>query len=894
MNDERKPDRRDAPTDIDRDVQDEVAFHLEMRERDFREGGCDAAGARHAAERRFGNVDRVTAACVSIDEQVARSRHRWRFVDECRHDIIVALRSLVRRRGFASIAVTMLALGVGLTAAMFAVVQAVLLHPLPYQQPDRLVAIWSTSGQGRIDTLTPGRFLDFRRRTTSVTTLAGISHVSLTLTGLGPADRFQGCSVSTDFFDMLGVRAGIGDTFHAGEQERVVVLGHGLWMRRFGGDLSLIGKTMILNGRPHRVAGVMPESFVWPIVATMPFGGPNPEAWVTAPVKEVPATPVERPGDPALNRRSSYLRMVGRLKPGVSIAQAQLEVTRIAEQLAVEFPGTDAGRGARVVPFETQVLGDVQTPLGVLTGAAAFVMAIACANVAGLLIGRTASRRRELSVRMALGAGRARLVRQLLTEAVVLSAIASVAGVALASVATSALVALNPVDVLRFDQARVDGITLALVAVLALVAGLAFGWLPALHATRAPVQSGLAESSRSSQGRAGRRLHRGLVVSQIAVAVTLLVGAGLFLTSFIGLQRVVVGLDPHRLLTFSVVLASPRADQPDTRAAFYEEMLRGIRALPGVSAAAAAATLPIGGDNFASPILVEGQPEPPPGSEARAGFQVVSPGYFEAMGIPLISGRDFTSADSSTAPPVVIINERLARESWPGADPLGRRLIIARVPMTVIGVAGDVRHLGPGVPPRPEFFQPHFQTSFPFAAIVVRAAGDPKGMTSAVRAKLAELDPLLPMSDVATMEEHLRDSVARPRLLSVLVGGFAAIALLLAAIGIYATMARSVAERRQEIGIRMALGARPTDVFRLLLRSGATLTVIGTAIGLVGGALVALAIRNELFDTAPLDPLAFGSATLALCLVAMAAVYIPARRSTRIDPIETIRPINAL
>jgi putative ABC transport system permease protein len=324
-------------------------------------------------------------------------------------------------------------------------------------------------------------------------------------------------------------------------------------------------------------------------------------------------------------------------------------------------------------------------------------------------------------------------------------------------------------------------------------------------------------------------------------------------------------------------------------------MLREIRALPGVSAAATAATLPSGGDNFASAVLPEGQPEPAPGREARAGFQVVSPGYFEAMGIPLISGRDFTSADGPNAPAVVIVNQRLARESWPGEDPLGKRLLLGnpggRLGMTVVGVAGDVRHLGPGIPPRPEFFQPHFQTSFPFAAVVVRTAGDPKGMTSAVRAKLAGLDPSLPMSDVATMEEHLRDSVARPRLLSALVGGFAAIALLLAAIGIYATMARSVSERRQEIGIRMALGARPADVFALVLRSGATLTVIGTVVGLAGGVLAALTIRHELFEIGPLDPLAFGSATLALCLVAMAAVYIPARRSTRIDPIETIRPV---
>jgi predicted permease len=423
-----------------------------------------------------------------------------------------------------------------------------------------------------------------------VTTLAGISHVPLTLTGLGPADRFQGASVSTDFFDMLGVRAAIGDTFHAGEPDRVVVLGHGLWMRRFGGDPSLAGRTVILNGRPHRVAGVMPESFVWPIVATMPAGPPYPEAWVAAPAKEVPATPVERPGDPALNRNASYLRMVGRLKPRVSLEQAQLDMTRIAEQLAIEFPRTDGGRGARVVPFETQVLGDVRTPLSVLTGAAAFVLAIACANVAGLLIGRTASLRRELSVRMALGAGRARLMRQLLTEAVVLSSIAAAAGVALASAATHMLVALNPVDLLRFDQVRVDAVTLLLVAALAVVVGLAFGWLPALYSTRAPVQAGLAESHRSSQGRSGRRLHRTLVVSQIAVAGTLLVGAGLLLASFTGLQRVVIGLDPHHLLSFNIVLTSPRADRPDTRVAFYEDMLRELRSLPGVTAAAAAAT----------------------------------------------------------------------------------------------------------------------------------------------------------------------------------------------------------------------------------------------------------------------------------------------------------------
>jgi predicted permease len=887
------PDRRDGPTSADEDVKDEVRFHLEMREHDFRERGLDDAAARQAALQRFGNVESVTTACVTIDEKHARKQNRLRLIDECRQDITSALRSLVRLRGFTIVAVVTLALGIGLTAAMFSIVQAVLLRPLPYHEPDRLVAIWTTTGEGRLDNLTPGRFLDFRQRTSSVTTLAGISHLSLTLTGLGPADRFLGCSVSTDFFDVLGVRAAIGDTFHAGERERAVVLGHGLWTRRFGGDASIAGRTVMLNGRPHRVAGIMPEAFVWPIVATAPFGAPYPEAWVSAPVKDVPLTPIERPGDPALNRRASYLRMIGRLKPGVSIDQAQLEATRIAEQLASEFPQSDGGRGARVIPFETQVLGDVRTPLTVLTGAAAFVLAIACANVAGLLIGRTASRRRELAVRMALGAGRARLMRQLLTEAVVLSSIAATAGVGLALAATHTLVALHPVDVLRFDQAQVDAGTLVFAAALAVIAGLAFGWLPALHATHAPVQSGLAESPRSSQGRSGRRMHGALVVAQIAVAVTLLVGAGLFLASFVGLQRVVVGLDPRQLLTFNIVLASPRADRPATRVAFYEEMLREIRSLPGVTSAAAAATLPIGGDNFGSPILVEGQPEPPPGREARAGFQVVSPGYFDAMRTPLIAGRDFTAADGPIAPPVIIVNERLAHESWPGEDPLGKRLLIGstegRVTATVVGVAGNVRHLGPATPPRPEFFQPHSQASFSFAAVVVRTAGEPKSMTPAIRARLAELDPLLPISEVATMEEHLRDAVARPRLLSALVGGFAAVALLLAAIGIYATMARAVTERRREIGIRMALGARPVDVFRLVLKSGVTLTVFGAAIGLSGGALAARAIRSELFETGPLDPMAFGSATLALCLVAMAAVYIPARRSTRIDPVETIR-----
>jgi putative ABC transport system permease protein len=807
------------------------------------------------------------------------------------HDVRYAWRTMRHAPAFSVAAILALALGIGANTAIFSVVRAVLLRPLPYGDADRLAFVWNSAPEQPRFALTPGRFIDLRQRGSSFESVAAISQIAYTLTGDGDAERLSAQSVSANFFEILGTSAILGRVFTPADKgARVVVLSHALWTQRFGGDRSIVGRTLVLNDIPYTVVGVTPPTFIWPIITPVASNAPHPLIWVAAVDHDVPALHVETTDLPS-NRQFGYLRAVGKLKAGVTIDQARSELDRIAGQLGQEYPATDGGRGLTIVSLRAQLVGDVQRPLLVLTAAVVFVLAIACANVASLLLGRAAARRRELAVRAAIGAGRGRLIRQLVTESVVMAFCAAAVGLVIAWWVTPALVSLSPARVLRLEEARIDGGVFAFTLLLSLLTGVAFGVLPALHASALRASEALKEGAVRTAGRNGVRVRDALAIAQVAIALVLLTGAGLLLRSFITLQRTSTGIDTTNLLAFDVALSGQRAEYQRLQVAFYEDMLARLRALPGVVSAGAAVTLPIGGDDFGSSVFIEGQPDPPAGREAHAGFQLVSARYFETMRIGLEEGRDFSAADTRQAPPVTIVNRQLARTHWPGTSPIGRRIRQSRTGpwMTIVGVVSDVRHFGPAVPPRPEFYQPYTQNSMSFMAVVVRTSVDPLRVVPAARAAIREMDPAQPISGVSTMEAHLRRSVSEPRFMSTLVAAFAALAGLLAALGIYATLAFAVAQRTREIGIRMALGAQRGRVVGLVLRRGVIIACTGTTIGLIAAVALTRVLARMLYGVSPTDLPTYAAVTVSFGLLALIACALPALAATRVDPIRTLR-----
>ena len=777
---------------------------------------------------------------------------------DLRQDLSYALRSLGKSPAFTAVALLTLALGIGANTAIFSVINSVLLRPLPYRDADRVVFVWSSTPAFNRSALTPGRLIDFREQLTAVEGLAGISHLSVNLTGGGDAERLPASSVSSGFFDVLGVAPLIGDTFHRGRADaHDVVLSYGLWTRRFGSDRALVGREISINGRSRRVVAVMPPEFAWPAITGRGSSSASPpELWLPGAGHDIPRTPGDDPNqDLSANRRSGYLRAVGRLRDGATVAQAQGEAEALSNRLALEHPREDAGTGVVVQPMREQFFGVVRQPLLILVGAVAFVLAIACANAASLLLGRATARRREIAVRLALGASRSRIIRQLLTESMVLAIGGACGAVAIAWWARSWLIALAPADIPRLADTGIDVSVLAFTLGISIVTGILFGIVPAWQVSTGALTSDLNElgggNTRGSAGPRTGRIRDVLVVAQIAVALVLLVGAGLLLRSFSALTRVDTGIDTKNLLTFDMALSGPRAEFQRTQVAFYDDTLGAIRALPGVRGAGAAATLPIGGDDFSAPYTIEGQPLLPADQELVAGYQVVTPAYFETMGISLVSGRDVRESDVREAPPVVMVNETLARKQWPGQDPIGRRLRIGRNPtdpwMTVVGLVADIRHLGPAVPPRPEIYQPFTQNSFTSMAFVVRTAGDPTTLVPALRSAVSRLDPAQPISRVSTMDEHVARSLSRPQFMSTLTSAFGGLALLLSVVGIYGVMAYSVAQRTREIAIRSALGARQRDVLRLVLVKALWLAMAGVAGGLVAAAALTRVLAGQLF-----------------------------------------------
>ena len=809
-------------------------------------------------------------------------------------DVSYAIRGLWKTPGFAAVALLTLTLGIGANTAIFSAVYTTLMRPLAFRDAERLVFVWSSRTAVPREPLSPARLVDLRQQLTSFEGLAGISQIPLNLTGSGDPERLDASSVSSNFFDVLGVAPLLGDTFHTGAtDERAVVLSHALWVRRFGADRAIIGRNITLNGSTRIVVAVMPRDFDWPAITGMPNNANGPQLWIPGSIADVPRTPSDRPDvDLSSNREAAYIRAVGRLKASVTVAQAQGEAHVVAARIGQLHPDTDGTRGAVVVPLRTQFYGHLRQPLLILGGAVILVLAIACANVASLLLGRASTRRKEIAIRVALGASRGRIVRQLLLESIILAIAGGGCGLLLAGWAQSALSGLNPAGIARLESIRIDPVVLVFTFVLTMATGVLAGLVPSVQASADNLTIDLHDSgTRSSAGARSTRSREILVTLQLAVALTLVVGAILLLRSFSALRHVDTGVDTQNLLTFTMFLGGSRAQSQTAQAGFYDEALAAIRSLPDVRETGAVVTLPIGGDDFSATYVVDGRPLPPRGEQPSAGYQVVTPRYFAAMGIPLLAGRDFTAGDTRTAAPVAIVNHTFATREWPGLDPIGRRIRAGSDSpwMTVVGVVGDVRHRGPSTAPRPEFYQPHTQRSFSFMAFVVRTGHDPLPTVPVIGAEISRLDPTQPISNVSTMDEHLARALSRPRFMFTLVAAFGVLALTLSVVGIYGVMAYLVTQRRREIAIRMALGAQAGAVVAMIVSRTARLAGIGLAAGVVGAALFTRVLAGLLVGVGPLDAATFVISAGLLGGAALAAGTIPAFRAARIDGVHVLR-----
>jgi putative ABC transport system permease protein len=862
----------------------EIEAHLAHEIDDRVDHGSLPDTARDAALRAFGNV---TAARERFYES-GRVLMWDRFVQDARF----AVRMLARAPLLTAAIVSTLALGIGVASAVFSLLQAVVLRPLPYDAPDELVQVYETGPRpgGEADWVTFPNFRDWQQQNRVFDGLAAYRYALLTLAGREGAESMLGLEASADLFRVLRVAPVVGRTFRQGDdlpgRERVAVLGHALWQRRFGGDPRVIGRMVTIDGVAHTVIGVMPASFRFPQAVPGDNAAIPIDLWI----------PV-RPSDDLQDRHSHNFWSVGRLKPGITLPQARTAMRTMADNLARTYPESNKDFSVSVVPLDEYVAGNLRPALLVLLGAVGLVLLLTCANIANLLLSRAQTRRREMAVRQAVGAGRARLVRQMLTESLLLALGGGGLGVAVAYAGTRLLVGLGPSNIPRLEQTTVDGHVLAFTAVVSVTVGILFGVAPALLTSHGDAHSDLKDTAaRVSEGHAARYVRQALVTGQIALAIVLLVGAGLLVRSFAQVTGLELGFRPPHVLTAFINLPPARYGDPARQAAFFEETIRRVERLPGVVAAAVSDSVPLTGVNDQGGLMIEGLPNPWGNSQGDfyANRPRVSPRYFEVMGIRLLAGRAFDVRDRTGSLPVAIVSDLAVRTYWPGVDPLGRRVAVEwvdRQPVwrQVVGVVQSTRHFGLEAPQKPEIYIPQSQAPSPFTQLVVRTVQDPATLESAIRAQIAGIDPQQGISGFQTLEDLLSRSTERRRFQTVLVGTFALLALLLAAIGVYAVMAYMVAQRRREIGVRLALGARPTDVVRLVLRNGLRLTTAGVALGLAGALALSRALAHFLFGVSPLDPVTYLTVTAALVCVAALAAYLPSRGAASVDPMLVLR-----
>ena len=868
---------------MEHDMDEEMRFHIEARAGDLMNHGVTQQDALRRARLEFGGLETTKEEC--------RDAVGVSFVETLFQDVRHGLRAMLRKPAFTAIAVIVLALGIGANTAIFSVVDAVLLRPLAYRDSGRLVTILM-NGDGPVSV---ANYIDWRDQSRSFSATGAAEFWSPNLTGIDSPEHVAGLKVTQSLFPMLGIEPILGRLFVEGEDkdgaDREVILSYRLWQRRFSSDRNVLGKPIVLDGRAYVVVGVMPQGFQF-----APFWATKTELWVPNAF-----------GARIHNRGGNSLRIFARLKGDVSLIQARSDIASITVRLEREYPGSN--RNAVVTPLKEKVVGPIQTPLLVLLGAVAFVLLMTCANVAHMLLARAAARQKEVAVRAALGAGRKRIVRQFLTESLLLGGLGGVAGLGLALVATRALMAASPADIPRVQTVSIDLRAALFLFSATVLTSVGFGLAPALQASSVNVNDTLKEADRgNSEGFRRGRLRSLLVISEFALALMLLVGAGLMIRTFAALEAVDPGFDPHHVVSMVVSVSGSKEEDPGRRGIFYRQLIERVRSLPGVQAAGAINHLPLAGDLWGWHFAIEGRSKPRPGEAPRAVYRIVTPGYFAAMRLPLVRGRDITESDNVTAPGVIIINEQAARQYWPGEDPIGKRICSdddttnPSAWLTVIGIAKDAKQDSWTDKATPEVYLAAFQNHdylgdsgleaskhMNYITLVARSAGDPAALASAMKKATWSFDRNLAISRVVTMDGVVADANAPARFEMLLLTIFAVVALVLAAVGIYGVISYSASRRTHEIGVRISLGATRADVLLLVLRQGMWLAFLGSLTGIAGALLISRLMTKLLYGVQPTDPATFVTVAAGLGAVAVMACCVPARRAMRVDPMAALR-----
>lgn len=800
-------------------------------------------------------------------------------------DLRYSIRVLLGKPGFTVIAVIALALGIGANTAIFSAVDAILLRPLPYNEPERLVWIWEHNLASDIqrEPISFPNFSDYREQNQVFENVAAFTRWQPILTTAGEPERILADQVSASLFSTLRVETAEGRTFLPEEDQpgknRVAILSRGLWKRRFGSDKKVIGETITLNSIPFTVVGVMPEQ----------YRHPDPDA--RKPIELF--VPLGLSANTA-HRRLDTLNVIARLKPSTSIDQARAEMETISARLDQQYPEANAGWGVTIIPLHERFVGDVRPAMLFLLGAVAFLLLIACANVANLLLVRAMSRQKEIAIRKALGASRRRLIRLFLTESVLLALMGGAFGSLLAFWGINILVALSPVNIPRIGEARLDMLALGFTLAISLLTGIIFGLAPAVEASNPDLNESLKEGSKnSSQGVSTGRIRSLLMVSEVSMALILMICAGLMIKSFLRLQQVNAGFNPERVLTVELALPVTKYREQHQALSFYKEVVRRVENLPGVQAVATVSTVPLGTSISVLNLEIEGRPQPSSDHVIGAESQVVSPSYFRVMSIPLLKGRLFADQDVESVPGVIVINDEMAARYWPNEEAIGKRISLEDAKtgpfLTVIGVVGNVHQVSLDSEPYPQMYQAYSQNPAWGAALVVRTASDPIGMTSAIRAQVSSLDMNQPLYNVRTMEQVLSESISRQRFNTLLISLFTVVALALAAVGIYGVVSYSVSHRSHEIGIRMALGAQRRDILKMIIEYGLKLALVGAAIGLAAAFVLTRVMTSLLYGVSAIDPFTFAIGTIILIGLALLGCYIPARRATKVEPMIALR-----
>jgi putative ABC transport system permease protein len=867
----------------EREMDEEMRFHIEAHAADLVGRGVAQQEALRQARVEFGGIETAKEEC--------RDAVGVSFLETLFQDVRHGIRAMLRTSVFTAIAVIVLALGIGANTAIFSVVDAVLLRPLAYRDSDRLVTILM-NGEGPVSV---ANYIDWRDQSHSFAAMGAADYWSPNLTGVDAPEHIAGLKVTQSLFPMLGVDPLLGRVFVEGEDkdggDREVILSYRLWQRRFSSDRNVLGKPIVLDGNAYIVVGVMAEGFHF-----APFWATKAELWVPNAF-----------GARIHNRGGNSLRIFARLKDDVSLTRARAEIASITARLEQQYPGTN--RDAVMTPLKEKVVGPIETPLLVLLGAVAFVLLITCSNVAHMLLARAATRQKEVAVRSALGARRGRLIRQFLTESILLGALGGAAGLLLAMIATRALIVISPANIPRVQTVSIDLRAALFLFSATILTSVGFGLAPALQASSVNVNDTLKEGGRGgSEGVRRNRLRSLLVVSEFALALMLLVGAGLMIRTFAALEAVNPGFNPHNVISMIVSVSGSKEEDPGRRELFYRQLLERVRSLPGVQAAGAINHLPLAGDLWGWHFAIEGRPKPRPGEEPGAVYRMVTPGYFSAMRLPLVRGRDLTEADNVTAPGVVIVNEQAARQYWPGEDPIGKRVCFdddttnPTAWLTIIGIAKDAKQDSWTDKATPEAYLAAFQNHdylgdsgteaskhMNYITLVARTALDPALAASAMKEAARSFDRNLAITQVVTMDGVVAEANSQPRFEMLLLTIFAAVALVLAVVGIYGVISYSASRRTHEIGVRMSLGATRGDVLFLVVRQGVWLAVAGSVAGIAGALLLSRLMAKLLYGVQPTDPATFVVVAIGLGLVAMLACYIPARRAMRIDPIAALR-----